>query len=63
MRAVVHHENSRWVAIVYGDDNSVIYRSSPENRAGCAARVAFNYMEQWYGRPSTDTFVIDLDDW
>ena len=62
MRAEIVFRNGRWYAqIVEGDE--ILYMSKAEQRAGCAARVALNYMEQMHGRPGTDTFTIDLDEW
>lgn len=62
MRAEIVFRNGRWYAqIVNGDD--IVFMSKAEQRAGCAARVALNTMEQMHGRPGTDTFVIDLSDW
>lgn len=62
MRVEITKETYGWFANVYVD-GSLIWRSKAEMRAGCAARVGFNYIEQTYGRPSTNNFVIDLSEW
>jgi hypothetical protein len=53
--------DGRWIAKVV-DGGEIIFLSKPENRPGCAARVAFNWMEQTFGQ-TYSTFVIDLEDW
>lgn len=62
MRADIVYEGG-WFAIIVDDDGTTLFKSQKEKRAGCASRVALNYMEQQYGSPSTSKFVIDLDEW
>lgn len=54
--------NGRWISQIKNGEE-VIFTSKPESRIGCAARVAINYMERTYGRPSTATFVMDIEEW
>jgi hypothetical protein len=63
MRIVITQENRRWFATIFDDSGVQLFKSKAEMRAGCAARVGFNYVQGVYGAPSTDTFVIDVSEW
>jgi hypothetical protein len=63
MRAEIVFRNDRWFAQIVDETGNILFTSKAERRAGCAARVALNTLEQMYGSPSTDKFVIDVGDW
>lgn len=65
---VVRLEASRipgrgWITVIYDDDNSVILENTyPEQRIGCAIRTALNKLQN-IAPPSSDSFVMSLEDW
>lgn len=63
MRVEIVFRNGRWYAQIIDESGTILFMSKAENRAGCAARVAMNTLEQMYGSPSTDHFVIDVGEW
>lgn len=63
MKIVAYKERGKWWAKIDDNGSIILTTIRPENRVGCAIRLAMTEFQMIYGEPSESTFEVNLDDW